>query len=263
MAVALKKHARGAFTIIELLVVISIIMLLIALLLPALRLARDAARAMRCRTNLQQQGIGLNNYTTDTGYYPGAHTWTPFHGGAANYIVWAPRIRTAGADAGVFHCPVSDPAAIWTPTFGSGLPAEWGYLPDEVRLTATTKFGYGYNNWGAGPDTPPPTSPQLGLGGFVWSTQRPDWAEIIAETVRKPSDMIAVGDAQVNAVWDAFIDPNDGASEYPEPRHPNEMANLLFCDGHVESDTLEHLIFNPALAIGSPDNYAQWNTSNR
>ena len=117
-----KLHTHG-FTLVELLVVIAIIGVLVALLLPAVQAAREAARRSQCMNNQRQIGIAVQNYHSATKYLPpvrvadGQQTWLalllPYMEQANIEQLWDPQLgsfyeqryamRTAVVEA--FICP--------------------------------------------------------------------------------------------------------------------------------------------------------------
>jgi prepilin-type N-terminal cleavage/methylation domain-containing protein/prepilin-type processing-associated H-X9-DG protein len=123
------RRRRDGFTLVELLVVIGILVVLIAILLPALSRARQSALRVACSSNLRQIGVALVAYTSEhRGWYP-----APAFGSAAlpeDWVHWQPgrNVREGtimhylGRDPEVLKCPMGVPERGPTIRPGTSLP---------------------------------------------------------------------------------------------------------------------------------------------
>jgi len=224
-----RKTVESGFSLIELLVVIAIIAILAALLLPALSRSMQRAHQIHCVHNLSQIGIGIQNFVTDNHAYP------TFRGGTNdnddNSGLWFRQIERGGFDN-------SRPKKNF---FNDGV-----WLCPSAKVDFNYFTSYGYNTFGVAPigdNTPASKQPgkiPLGLRGF-WSDNHHPYIPVKESEVASPSDMIAVGDSLnggldfMRETWFISQKKRNASS-----RHQGKL-NVVFCDGHVESPTLEFL----------------------
>jgi prepilin-type N-terminal cleavage/methylation domain-containing protein/prepilin-type processing-associated H-X9-DG protein len=169
----MKRIQRQAFTLVELLVVIAIIGILVALLLPAVQAAREAARRTTCTNNLKQIGIALQAYSGSYGRFPingvSVETTNWATGRGSEHLRLLPFLEQGqlynpiNFQLGQFH-PPGDPQSIeFTTTLGRISPSPFNpgeqYLrtvvipglicPTDIPGKFTTMGTYAVTNYGA------------------------------------------------------------------------------------------------------------------
>ncbi len=127
------KSVKG-FTLVELLVVIAIIGVLVALLLPAVQAAREAARRAQCQNNAKQAGLALLNFESAFGKLPyGTH----MDGQSSQYI--SKNLPSNGFAWGAYVLPYLEAGNALQ---GVDVDGEALYLPDgQINTAIGTRIG--------------------------------------------------------------------------------------------------------------------------
>jgi len=226
-----KRFGGQAFTLIELLVVIAIIAILAAMLLPALARAKAKAKQIACINNQRQLGLCTIMYVHDTRRYPACYSVMP-----GVYCIWPVRLFSVlRTNRVIFHCPAARPDSVWDPAVNTtlGATAPDGKF-DRYGINSSSRFSYGLNDWGVNIGS----TPQLGLGGDInGSFYR---GELTESMVRKPADMVMIGDAKPDGSWDGNISPTE-ERQWPSNRHLRQ-TDVMFADGHAEKTKRKEVI---------------------
>jgi prepilin-type N-terminal cleavage/methylation domain-containing protein len=197
-------RARTGFTLVELLVVIAIIGVLIAMLLPAVQAAREAARRSSCTNNLRQIGIALQNYHDTARKFPPAGFLTRPGATQGPQLAYHHTWLTALLPY-IEQKPLHDATNFMLPAWGQPIvatqlpilrcPSDTGLLdPQESHGIAVTSYGgsEGYHWW-----TTAELNPAWG-GGWEWLPKHGDYSGLF--TVGRNFTMGSIKDGTSNTI---------------------------------------------------------------
>ena len=242
----MKSRCRsGAFTLVELLVVISIIALLIAILLPALKQARAAAHQTRCASNLRQMGVAIHAYANDwKGYAPVNYNFTG-NGITDGWFMQLQPYFANGQTVTQVQATVAAGGHVFDKMPNFQCPSTYGKFDPPWNNTYNS---YGINwrlmiptDQSGGTDSSWPGSPGWGfnaVSGF------PLYGPI---GEKHPSDLAMVAESiGYDRIYTAF-----NALKYFKYAHLGSM-NWVLGDGHVESQPKVGRLFFMSMLTANP-----------
>lgn len=176
----MQRKNRAAFTLIELLVVVAIIAILMALLLPSLKNAREQAKSVTCGSNLRQQAMAIFIYSedyqryippVDTGINVGDSKWWTNLLVDGRYLPdckWRDRYW-GSAISGVFLCPALPLPPSWFG--GTGLSYGISKYGKSARISSVENHG----NVALVADTP---SSATSASPYIWNNSGARWSNV-------------------------------------------------------------------------------------
>lgn len=219
---------------VELLVVIAVILILLALIFPALQRAKIASKNTYCKNNLRQLGVALTLYTADTQRYPYtvdanvSKTWyhflAPYYANASN-VMMCPTFKG--------EWPIEN-AIVW---IGGN-----AYHRDPSNTNKVAGVSYGYNGFGVGSANAVSWTYNLGLGVQVNAGQ--EMPPVRDSSVKAPADMIAIADSFPQPGYTYIYAFLLSISSEPSPDRHNGGCNVSFADGHVITERNKKLVDN-------------------
>jgi len=225
------RRGRTAFTVLELLVVASIISVLVAMLLPSIQNVREKARRVKCMSNLKQIGLAQHLYANDNngGFYSKRADFTSFWASAPSYPYFPhyfEPLQKYAVKTDILYCPsclTKNPQNQFF-SFPSNIIQPWGSLHNS-------NVSYGYCAW-------------------IWNTASPNTILVFEhpgyqQWNNQIIDTSFVGGAFYIELATRAIYRADGVTVWSPPHadgptavpHGTEGSNILFIDGRVNWKT--------------------------
>lgn len=211
---------RAGFALVEIVAVLAILLVLAALLFPALSRARQSGWRIRCLSNLRQLGMAAHLYWDDNENRAFRYRGAATNGGDIYWFGWIERgsegSRRFDLSRGALHP--------YLPAAGVELCPAFAYHADNVKLKATgAAWGYGYNLCLSAPAGEPALPVNL--------IARSESTALFGDTAQVNSFQLPATIDHPMLEEFFYMSTNEPTVHF---RH-RARANILFCDGHVDA----------------------------